>query len=69
MAASIQVHRGGKSNGGPVVCAAHDEGQRSGLPTNAYLTSEPEMVPCVCQPQYWLQKPLDAVTSAEVRTK
>src|SRR4249919_2460609 len=50
---------------GPVVWSSHEDGQRSGLPTKAYLMSEPEIVPWVCQPQYWLQKPDDAVTSAE----
>src|SRR5206468_13009506 len=54
---------------GPVVCASHALGQRSGLPTNEYLMSEPEIVPCVCQPQYWVQKPDVAVTSADVNTK
>src|SRR5689334_17924375 len=54
---------------GPMVCSSQDDGQRSGFPMNAYLISEPEMVPCVCQPQYWVQKPLDAVTSDEVSTK
>src|SRR5215831_10083783 len=54
---------------GPVVCAAQAEGQRSGLPMNAYLMSLPAIVPCVCHPQYWVQKPLDAVTSADVSTK
>src|SRR3954462_6350896 len=42
---------------GLVVCSSHDEGQRSGLPTKEYLMSEPLMVPWVCQPQYWVQKP------------
>src|SRR6476619_6754262 len=32
---------------GLVVCCAHDDGQRSGLPTNEYLMSRPAMVPCV----------------------
>src|SRR5437867_8803962 len=54
---------------GPVVWSAQALGQRSGLPTNEYLMSTPLIVPCVCQPQYWVQKPDDAVTSAEVRTK
>src|SRR5499425_275843 len=27
-------------------------GQRSGFPTNEYLISDPERIPCVCQPQY-----------------
>src|SRR5258706_4330222 len=53
---------------GPVVCASHADGQRSGLPTNEYLMSRPPIVPCVCQPQYWVQNPDDAVTSAEVST-
>src|SRR3989442_14923764 len=44
-------------------------GQRSGLPMNAYLLSDPPIVPCVCQPQYWWQKPEVLLTSAEVRTK
>src|SRR5689334_22541035 len=54
---------------GLVVCAAQELGQRSGLPTNEYLMSEPPIVPCVCQPQYCEQKPELAVTSAEVNTK
>jgi hypothetical protein len=35
----------------------------------AYLMSAVPTVPWVCQPQYWVQKPLEAVTSAEVSTK
>src|SRR5437588_10326093 len=54
---------------GPVVCASHALGQRSGLPTNEYLISEPPIAPCVCQPQYCVQKPDDSFTSADVRTK
>src|SRR5512135_746577 len=54
---------------GLVVCAAQADGQRSGLPTNAYLMSAPETVAWLCQPQYCVQKPLDAVTSDEVSTK
>src|SRR5258708_14258494 len=54
---------------GPVVCASHDDGHRSGLPMNAYLISLPLMVPCVCHPQYCVQNPDDAVTPAEVSTK
>src|ERR1700738_4710578 len=54
---------------GPVVWASHADGQRSGLPTKEYLISYPLIVPRVCQPQYWVQNPLLAVTSAEVRTK
>src|SRR4051794_36838078 len=54
---------------GPVLCAAQELGHRSGLPTNAYLMSLPRIVPLVCQPQYCVQKPDDAVTSAEVSTK
>ena len=54
---------------GPIVCAAQALGQRSGLPMNAYLISEPPIVPCVCQPQYCVQKPEVSLTSAEVRTK
>src|SRR5438128_8332943 len=54
---------------GPVACASHALGQRSGLPMNEYLMSAPEIVPCVCQPQYWVQKPDVAVTSADVSTK
>src|SRR2546423_7049254 len=53
---------------GPVVCAAHADGQRSGLPMNEYLMSKPLMVPWVCHPQYCVQNPLLAVTSAEVKT-
>src|SRR5205085_12671746 len=54
---------------GLVVCASHALGQRSGLPTNEYLMSEPAIVPCVCQPQYCVQKPDVSLTSAEVSTK
>src|SRR5438132_11435219 len=54
---------------GPVGCAAHALGQRSGLPMNEYLISEPPIVPCVCHPQYCVQKPDDSLTSAEVSTK
>src|SRR5579862_4242130 len=54
---------------GPTVCAAHALGQRSGLPTNANLTSVPVIVPCVCQPQYCVQKPEFSLTSADVKTK
>src|SRR3954469_10373644 len=53
---------------GEVVCSSHDDGHRSGLPTNAYLMSRPAIVAWVCQPQYWVQNPDDAVTSADVRT-
>ena len=49
--------------------AAQALGQRSGLPTNEYLMSLPPIVPCVCQPQYCVQKPDDAVTSDDVSTK
>src|SRR6266550_6425475 len=54
---------------GPVACAAHAVGQRSGLPMNAYLMSIEEIVPRVCQPQYCVQKPLVSFTSADVSTK
>src|SRR5512135_3585693 len=54
---------------GLVVCASQADGQRSGLPTNEYLMSAPETVAWLCQPQYCVQKPLDAVTSDEVSTK
>src|SRR4051794_25489991 len=54
---------------GPVVCSAQALGQRSGLPTNAYLMSLPPIVAWSCQPQYCVQKPDDAVTSADVSTK
>src|SRR5262249_31233544 len=54
---------------GLVDCAAQELGQRSGLPMNEYLMSAPPIVPWVCQPQYCGQKPDDAVTSADVRTK
>src|SRR5215471_4189566 len=54
---------------GDVVCASQADGQRSGLPIKAYLMSKPLSVPCVCQPQYCVQKPLDSLTSAEVSTK
>src|SRR3954465_13785435 len=48
---------------GPVVCCSHAEGQRSGLPTNEYLMSDPAIVPLVCHPQYCVQNPELAVTS------
>src|SRR4051812_46856321 len=54
---------------GPVVCAAQELGHLSGLPTKEYLTSRPLIFPLVCQPQYWVQNPDEAVTSADVRTK
>src|SRR6185437_12561568 len=54
---------------GLVVWSAQALGQRSGLPTNAYLTSNPAIVACVCHPQYCVQKPELALTSAEVSTK
>src|SRR5215813_12060844 len=39
--------------GDDTVCSAHDAGHcMAGLPINAYLISEPLIVPCVCQPQY-----------------
>src|SRR5258706_8149173 len=43
-------------------------GQRAGLPMKAYLMSRPPMVACVCQPQYWVQKPEVSLTSCEVST-
>src|SRR6266478_4680983 len=49
-------------------CCSHADGQRSGLPTNEYLMSRPLIVAAVCQPQYWVQKPEVAVTSADVST-
>src|SRR5207302_7767428 len=56
------------------VCHSQAFGQRSGLPMNAYLISRetlsgPAMLPCVCQPQYCVQNPEVAFTSAEVSTK
>src|SRR3954469_13610238 len=54
---------------GLTVCSAHDERHRLGLPMKAYLMSLPAMVPSVCQPQYWLENPELAVTSALVSTK
>src|SRR5207248_2928116 len=54
---------------GPAVCCSHELGQRSGLPMKAYLMSEPAIVACVCRPQYWVQNPELAVTSADVSTK
>src|SRR5437762_12552703 len=54
---------------GDEVCASHALGQRSGLPTKEYLMSDPRIEPWVCQPQYWVQNPELAVTSAEVSTK
>src|SRR6266576_3398392 len=54
---------------GPVVCASHALGQRSGLPMKENLMSDPAMLPCVCQPQYCVQKPEVSLTSADVSTK
>src|SRR5258706_1213294 len=50
------------------VCIEHELGQRSGLPTKEYLMSAPDIVPCVCHPQYCVQKPELPLTSAEVST-
>src|SRR4051794_22081957 len=50
---------------GEEVCSSHALGQRSGLPTNAYLMSRPLIVPLLCQPQYCVQKPELAVTSED----
>src|SRR5438552_18637721 len=54
---------------GPDGCASQALGQRSGLPTNEYLMSEPLIVPWVCQPQYCVQKPDVSLTSLDVNTK
>src|SRR5215467_13636581 len=54
---------------GLVSWIAHAFKHRSGLPMKAYLISEPEIVPWVCQPQYCVQKPEVSLTSAEVSTK
>src|SRR5260370_12002030 len=54
---------------GLTACSSHAFGQRSGFPTNAILISDPEIVACVCQPQYRVQKPDVSLTSEEVRTK
>src|SRR5215471_13915025 len=58
---------------GDVVWASQADGQRSGFPMNAYLMTllvlATDMVEYVCQPQYCVQNPELAVTSAEVRTK
>src|SRR5689334_15237786 len=51
---------------GLVVCSAHEDRQRAGFPTNAYLISEPLIVALVCHPQYWLQKPEVSLTSCDV---
>src|SRR5690349_13409076 len=45
------------------------DGHRAGFPMKAYLMSRPLMVPWVCQPQYWVQKPEVSFTSDDVRTK
>src|SRR5260370_4964262 len=42
---------------GPVVCAAQALRQREALPTNQYFIFCHEIVPEVCQPRYWLQRP------------
>src|SRR5437763_7274193 len=47
---------------GPVDCTSHALGQRLGLPTNAYLISDPASVVRLCQPQYWVQKPEVSLT-------
>src|SRR5437588_11092315 len=54
---------------GGVVPFVHAEGQRAGLPMNAYLMSRPLMVALVCHPQYCVQKPDVSFTSAPVSTK
>src|SRR3954465_14981923 len=42
---------------GPGVWAQQPFKQRAALPTKEYLIFEPEIVPHVCQPQYFEQKP------------
>src|SRR5437016_12631319 len=54
---------------GPVRWISQPEGQRSTLPTNAYLMSTPPRVACVCQPQYWVQNPEVSLMPEEVSTK
>src|SRR2546426_8713005 len=54
---------------GLTVCISQADGHRSGFPTKAYLMSELKIVACVCQPQYWLQKPEVSRTSEDVSTK
>src|SRR5262245_25573756 len=54
---------------GGAVPAVHAAGQRSALPMNAYLMSDPATVACVCQPQYCVQNPDVSFTSADVSTK
>ena len=54
---------------GLLVCASQAEGQRAGLPTNAYLMSEPLMLACVWKPQYRVQKPEVSRTSEDDNTK
>ena len=54
---------------GLISCASQAVGQRSGLPTNANLMSAPEILPWLCQPPYWVQKPEVSATSDDVKTK
>src|SRR5215467_11759551 len=54
---------------GDFVCGAHDDRQRSALPTNEYLSFEPAIEPKKCQPQYCEQKPELSSTSLLVSTK
>src|SRR6185369_8716097 len=48
---------------GLVLCAAQEVMQRAALPTKEYLMSFEKSVVCVCQPQYWVQKPEVSLTS------
>src|SRR5438270_9372824 len=54
---------------GLTTCSSHAPGHRSGFPTKAILISEPEILTCLCQPQYCVQKPEVSFTSDEVSTK
>src|ERR1051326_6480850 len=54
---------------GPVVWISQPLGQRSGLPTNAYLMSTPPRDACVCQPQYCVQNPEVSLPPEDVSTK
>src|SRR3954467_2225426 len=46
-------------------CHEQADGQRSALPTKMYRNGEPSTLPVLCWPQYAVQKPEVAVTSAE----
>src|SRR5580765_4230848 len=54
---------------GPVVWISQPEGQRSTLPTKAYLMSVPPRVARVWKPQYCVQKPEVSLMLEELITK